>query len=93
MNALDSVSLRPSSLALIDREIAARIARELEEAAQVLEAQQRDDAGVAQALPAPKLCPRCCQYHGPICPAGVGVTAERRAEILSRLPEPEDERD
>jgi len=24
---------------------------------------------------------------------GVGVTAERRAEILSRLPEPEDERD
>ena len=40
MNALDSVSLRPSSLALIDREIAARIARELEEAAQALEASQ-----------------------------------------------------
>ena len=27
--------------------------------------------GVAPTLPAPKLCPRCCQYHGPICPAGV----------------------
>lgn len=25
----------------------------------------------AGALPDPKLCPRCCQYHGPICPAGV----------------------
>ena len=40
MKSLDSVSLRPSTLALIDREIAARIARELEEAAQALEASQ-----------------------------------------------------
>lgn len=56
-------------------------------------AQDPATIGVAPTLPAPKLCPRCCQYHGPICPAGVGVTAERRAEILSRLPEPEDERD
>lgn len=27
--------------------------------------------GVAPALPEPKLCPRCAQYHGPTCPAGV----------------------
>jgi len=46
MNALDSVSLRPSSLALIDRETAARIARELEEAAGALEVQQKGTAGV-----------------------------------------------
>ena len=38
MRTLDAVSLRPSSLALIDRGHAARIARELEEAAQALEA-------------------------------------------------------
>lgn len=32
-------------------------------------------AGVATggALPDPKLCPRCCQYHGPVCPAGVAT--------------------
>ena len=32
-------------------------------------------AGVAasRVLPDPKLCPRCCQYHGPVCPAGVKV--------------------
>lgn len=38
MRTLDAVSLRPSSLALIDRVQAGRIARELEEAAQALEA-------------------------------------------------------
>ena len=38
MKSLDSVSLRPSTLALIDRESAARIAAELEQAADALEA-------------------------------------------------------
>ena len=38
MRTLDGVSLRPSGLALIDRVQADRIARELEEAAQALEA-------------------------------------------------------
>ena len=54
MRTLDAVSLRPSSLALIDRGHAARIARELEEAAQALEVQQsrRDSAaqGGSEAL-------------------------------------------
>ena len=38
LRTLDAVSLRPSSLALIDRERATSIASELEEAAQALEA-------------------------------------------------------
>lgn len=71
MSGLFLVSENVPNVRMIYKEDRDRIARELEEAAQALEAQQRDDAGVAQALPAPKLCPRCCQYHGPICPAGV----------------------
>ena len=50
MRTLDAVSLRPSSLALIDRERATSIARELEEAAQALEAQREDRREVLRIL-------------------------------------------